>query len=204
MIAFIEGRVLFQGKGMLVVQTQSGLGYELRVPEPVCLKFQSQQEVSLYIHTHVREDELTLYGFLSWDEKELFEMVIKTTGVGPKLGLAVLSQLPVEQLADAVFQNNTAAFSQVSGIGRKTAAKLCLDLRDQLKNRNMVSSSLGTVSENDGTGILVDQNHELISALKNMGFQEREIRSVLPQAGDQDLPLEQRLKKALSLLTPLR
>ena len=204
MIAFIEGRVLFQGKGMLVVQTKSGLGYEVRVPEPVCLKFQSQQEVSLYIHTHVREDELTLYGFLSWDEKELFEMVIKTTGVGPKLGLAVLSQLPVEQLADAVFQNNTAALSQVSGIGRKTAAKLCLDLRDQLKNRNMVSSSLGTVSENDGTGILVDQNHELISALKNMGFQEREIRSVLPQAGDQDLPLEQRLKKALSLLTPLR
>jgi len=203
-IAFIEGRVLFQGKGMLVVQTQSGLGYEVRVPEPVCLKFQSQHEVSLYIHTHVREDELTLYGFLSWDEKELFEMVIKTTGVGPKLGLAVLSQLPVEQLADAVFQNNTAAFSQVSGIGRKTAAKLCLDLRDQLKNRNMVSSSLRTVSENDETGILVDQNHELISALKNMGFQEREIRSVLPQAGDQDLPLEQRLKKALSLLTPLR
>ena len=189
---------------MLVVQTQAGLGYEVRVPEPVCLKFQSQQEVSLYIHTHVREDELTLYGFLSWDEKELFEMVIKTTGVGPKLGLAVLSQLPVEQLADAVFQNNTAAFSQVSGIGHKTAAKLCLDLRDQLKNRNMVSSSLGTVSENEVTGILVDQNHELISALKNMGFQEREIRSVLPQAGDQDLPLEQRLKKALSLLTPLR
>ena len=85
MIAFIEGRVLFLGTGMMVVQTQSGVGYEIRVPETICLKSQSNQEIQLYIHTHVREDELTLYGFSSWEEKELFQMVIKTTGVGPKL-----------------------------------------------------------------------------------------------------------------------
>ena len=204
MIAYIEGRVLFLGKGMMVIQTPSGIGYEVRVPEPISQKFQSQQEISLYTHMHVREDEMTLYGFLSWDEKELFEMVIKTTGVGPKLGLAVLSQLSVDQLTDAVFQSNTVAFSQVSGIGKKTAAKLCLDLRDQLKNRNMIPTNAGAVLGNDVTGILMDQNQELISALKNMGFQEREIRLVLPQTGDQDQLLEQRLKKALSLLTPLR
>ena len=203
MIAFIEGRVLFLGTGMMVVQTQSGVGYEIRVPETICLKSQSNQEIQLYIHTHVREDELTLYGFSSWEQKELFQMVIKTTGVGPKLGLAVLSQLSIDQLTDAVFQNNTAAFSQVSGIGRKTSAKLCLDLKDQLKNREMkASSSLQPGNELDG--ILVDQNQELISALKNMGFQEREIRMVLPQAGEKDQPLEERLKKVLSLLTPLR
>ena len=203
MIAFIEGRVLFLGMGIMVVQTQSGVGYEIRVPETICLKSQSNQEIQLYIHTHVREDELTLYGFSSWEQKELFQMVIKTTGVGPKLGLAVLSQLSIDQLTDAVFQNNTAAFSQVSGIGRKTAAKLCLDLKDQLKNREMkASSSLQTGNELDG--ILVDQNQELISALKNMGVQEREIRMVLPQAGEKDQPLEERLKKVLSLLTPLR
>ena len=203
MIAFIEGRVLFLGTGLMVVQTQSGVGYEIRVPETICLKSQSNQEIQLYIHTHVREDELTLYGFSSWEQKELFQMVIKTTGVGPKLGLAVLSQLSIDQLTDAVFQNNTAAFSQVSGIGRKTAAKLCLDLKDQLKNREMkASSSLQPGNELDG--ILVDQNQELISALKNMGFQEREIRMVLPQAGEKDQPLEERLKKVLSLLTPLR
>ena len=203
MIAFIEGRVLFLGTGMMVVQTQSGVGYEIRVLETICLKSQSNQEIQLYIHTHVREDELTLYGFSSWEQKELFQMVIKTTGVGPKLGLAVLSQLSIDQLTDAVFQNNTAAFSQVSGIGRKTAAKLCLDLKDQLKNREMKAScSLQTGNELDG--ILVDQNQELISALKNMGFQEREIRMVLPQAGEKDQPLEERLKKVLSLLTPLR
>ena len=203
MIAFIEGRVLFLGTGMMVVQTQSGVGYEIRVPETICLKSQSNQEIQLYIHTHVREDELTLYGFSSWEQKELFQMVIKTTGVGPKLGLAVLSQLSIDQLTDAVFQNNTAAFSQVSGIGRKTAAKLCLDLKDQLKNREMKASSSHQPG-NELDGILVDQNQELISALKNMGFQEREIRMVLPQAGEKDQPLEERLKKVLSLLTPLR
>ncbi len=205
MIAFIEGRVLFLGTGMMVVQTQSGVGYEIRVPETICLKSQSNQEIQLYIHTHVREDELTLYGFSSWEQKELFQMVIKTTGVGPKLGLAVLSQLSIDQLTDAVFQNNTAAFSQVSGIGRKTAAKLCLDLKDQLKNREMKASSSSSLQTgNELDGILVDQNQELISALKNMGFQEREIRMVLPQAGEKDQPLEERLKKVLSLLTPLR
>ena len=204
MIAFIEGRVLFLGTGMMVVQTQSGVGYEIRVPETICLKSQSNQEIQLYIHTHVREDELTLYGFSSLEQKELFQMVIKTTGVGPKLGLAVLSQLSIDQLTDAVFQNNTAAFSQVSGIGRKTAAKLCLDLKDQLKNREMKASSSSLQTGNELDGILVDQNQELISALKNMGFQEREIRMVLPQAGEKDQPLEERLKKVLSLLTPLR
>ena len=122
---------------------------------------------------------------------------------GPKLGLAVLSQLSIDQLTDAVFQNNTAAFSQVSGIGRKTAAKLCLDLKDQLKNREMKVST-SSLPGNELDGILVDQNQELISALKNMGFQEREIRMVLPQAGEKDQPLEERLKKVLSLLTPLR
>jgi len=66
-IAFIEGRVLFLGTGMMVVQTQSGVGYEIRVPETICLKSQSNQEIQLYIHTHVREDELTLYGFSSWE-----------------------------------------------------------------------------------------------------------------------------------------
>ena len=203
MIAFIEGRVFFLGTGMMVVQTQSGVGYEIRVPETICLKSQSNQEIQLYIHTHVREDELTLYGFSSWEQKELFQMVIKTTGVGPKLGLAVLSQLSIDQLTDAVFQNNTAAFSQVSGIGRKTAAKLCLDLKDQLKNREM-KASFSLQPGNELDGILVDQNQELISALKNMGFQEREIRMVLPQAGEKDQPLEERLKKVLSLLTPLR
>ena len=88
--------------------------------------------------------------------------------------------------------------------GRKTAAKLCLDLKDQLKNREMKPSSSSLQTGNELDGILVDQNQELISALKNMGFQEREIRMVLPQAGEKDQPLEERLKKVLSLLTPLR
>ena len=119
MIAFIEGRVFFLGTGMMVVQTQSGVGYEIRVPETICLKSQSNQEIQLYIHTHVREDELTLYGFSSWEQKELFQIVIKTTGVGPKLGLAVLSQLSIDQLTDAVFQTTLRPSARFPGLVAK-------------------------------------------------------------------------------------
>ena len=204
MIAYLEGRVLLSGKGMLVIKTDSGVGYKVHVPQPLLSEYGPSDDIALHTHTHVRDDELTLYGFAVQEEKDWFEMLIKTTGVGPKLGLAILSVLPVNQLTDAVLKDNMAAFSQVSGIGRKTAAKLCLDLRDHLKNGRLSVSVESRSANPVDSGIPVDEDRELASALKNMGYQEREIRQVLHQAGDREDLFEVRLKKALSLLAPLR
>ena len=204
MIAYLEGRVLLSGKGMLVIKTDSGVGYKVHVSQLLLSKYGPSDDIALHTHTHVRDDELTLYGFAVQEEKDWFEMLIKTTGVGPKLGLAILSALPVSQLTDAVLKDNMAAFSQVSGIGRKTAAKLCLDLRDHLKNGRLSVSVESRSANPVDSGIPVDEDRELASALKNMGYQEREIRQVLHQAGDREDSFEVRLKKALSLLAPLR
>ena len=204
MIAYLEGRVLLSGKGMLVIKTDSGVGYKVHVTQPLLSEYGPSDDIALHTYTYVRDDELTLYGFAVQEEKDWFEMLIKTTGVGPKLGLAILSALPVSQLTDAVLKDNMAAFSQVSGIGRKTAAKLCLDLRDHLKNGRLSVSVESRSANPVDSGIPVDGDRELASALKNMGYQEREIRQVLHQAGDREDSFEVRLKKALSLLAPLR
>ena len=132
-------------------------------------------------------------------------MLIKTSGVGPKLGLAVLSVLSPSQLVDAVHQSSTESFSQVPGIGKKTAAKLCLDLKDQLKRHPISGFEPGPAgSSKAGLTLSGTEIDGVFSALKNLGYSEKEILPVLRETGSSDLPFEGRLKKALSLLAPLR
>ena len=181
------------------------MGYAVHVPLQVSVKYSPEEFLSLHIHSNYREDDISLYGFQNLEEKELFEMLIKTSGVGPKLGLAVLSAISPRQLVDAVQQNNTEVFSQVTGIGKKTAAKLCLDMKDQLKKHSFSGFESGIEhGANTGTASGVTEIDGVFSALKNLGYSEKEILSVLKESGNADLPFEDRLKKALSLLTPLR
>ncbi len=205
MIAYLEGEIVRTEPNLIVLKTSGGVGYAVHVSQHVSVKFAAEEFIALHIYTNVREDDISLYGFQKLEEKELFEMVIKTSGVGPKLGLSVLSVLSPQQLVDAVHQSSAESFSQVSGIGKKTAAKLCLDLKDQLKRHPVsgIESGLEGVSKTRATpqGIEIDG---IFSALKNLGYSETEILSVLRETGSSDLSFEDRLKKALSLLTPLR
>ena len=205
MIAYLEGHILRSEVNLIVLKTSANVGYAVHVPLQVSEKYSPEEFLSLHIHPNYREDDISLFGFENLEEKELFEMLIKTSGVGPKLGLAVLSAISTHQLVDAVQQNNTEVFSQVSGIGGKTAAKLCLDMKDQLKKHSFsgfesgIEHGANTGATSGATGI-----DGVFSALKNLGYSEKEILSVLKESGNADLPFEDRLKKALSLLTPLR
>jgi Holliday junction DNA helicase RuvA len=205
MIAYLEGHVLRSEENLIVLKTSGGVGYAVHVSKHLSIKVSPEEFLTLHIYTNVREDDLSLYGFLSLDEKELFTMLIKTSGVGPKLGLAVISVLSPRQLVNAVHQGNADSFSQVPGIGKKTAAKLCLDLKDQLKRHPILSfeSGLETGSETGGTSTSKEVD-TVFSALKNLGYSEKEIIAVLRESGSIEEPFELRLKKALSLLTPLR
>ena len=205
MIAYLEGEIVRTEPNLIVLKTSCGVGYAVHVSQQVSFKFTTEKFIALHIYTNVREDDISLYGFQKLEEKELFEMVIKTSGVGPKLGLAILSVLTPQQLVDAVQQSSAESFSQVSGIGKKTATKLCLDLKDQLKRHPVsgIESGLEGVSKARVTphGIEIDG---IFSALKNLGYSEAEILSVIRETGSSDTSFEDRLKKALSLLTPLR
>ena len=205
MIAYLEGHILRSETNLIVLKTSANVGYAVHVPLHISRKFSPEEFLSLHIHPNYREDDISLYGFQNLEEKELFEMLIKTSGIGPKLGLAVLSSISPRQLIDAVQQNNTEVFSQVPGIGKKTAAKLCLDMKDQLKKHSFSGFDYGIEhGANTETASSFTEFDGVFSALKNLGYSEKEILSVLKESGNADLPFEDRLKKALSLLTPLR
>ncbi|MBC8258514.1 MAG: Holliday junction branch migration protein RuvA [SAR324 cluster bacterium] len=205
MIAYLEGQILRSDDNLIVLQTTGGVGYAVHVTQHFAANTSPDELITLHIYTNVREDDISLYGFHKLEEKELFEMLIKTSGVGPKLGLAVLSVLSPTQLVDAIHQSSVESFSQVPGIGKKTAAKLCLDLKDQLKRHPISGFELGmegaSTTGTASTGVEIDG---VFSALKNLGYSEKEILAVLRKTGSTDLTFEVRLKKALSLLTPLR
>ena len=205
MIAYLEGHILRSKDNLIVLKTSANVGYAVYVPLQVSVKYSPEEFLSLHINSNYREDDISLYGFQNLEEKELFEMLIKTSGVGPKLGIAIRSTISPRQLVEAVQQNNTGVFGQVSGIGKKTAAKLCLDMKDQLKKHSFSGFEYGIEhGANTGTASGVAQIDGVFSALKNLGYSEKEILSVLKESGNADLPFEDRLKKALSLLTPLR
>ena len=205
MIAYLEGQILRSEANLIVLKTSDGVGYAVHVSQHLAVKASPEEFITLHIYTNFREDDISLYGFQKLEEKELFEMLIKTSGVGTKLGLAVLSILSPSQLVDAVHQNSNESFSQIPGIGKKTAVKLCLDLKDQLK-RHPISGfePRPTGSPIAGLTLSGTEIDGVFSALKNLGYTEKEILPVLRENGSSDLPFEGRLKKALSLLTPLR
>ncbi len=131
MIGRLTGDIVDEGEdGALVVDVQ-GVGYEVFVPLGTRGKLAQEGPVTLHIHTHVREDQLVLYGFPSGDDRRVYRLLLGVNGVGPKVALAVLSKLDAHGLAEAVARQDRAAFKGVSGVGKKTAERLLLDLRDK-------------------------------------------------------------------------
>ena len=205
MIAYLEGQIIIIEKDFIVLKTADGVGYSVNILSQLSSNLKLEDFLELFIHTNVKEDDISLYGFIEKKEKDLFTLLIKTSGVGPKLGLAVLSVLSPSQLVDAVNQNSVDIFSQVPGIGKKTAVKLCLDLNDKLKNNSIflpIYTSGDKLKNNNFDSR--NETDSVFSALKNLGYQEKEIVNVLRESGNSEIPFESRLKKALSLLTPLR
>ena len=137
MIAYLEGQIILVEKNLIVIKTSEGVGYAVNISSQLSSKISLEDSLALHIYTNVKEDDISLYGFKNIDEKVLFTMIIKTSGIGPKLGLAILSVFSPTQLVGAVNRNSAESFSQVPGIGKKTAVKLCLDLKDKLKNHSI-------------------------------------------------------------------
>lgn len=131
MIAHLTGQVLFARDGRMVVDVH-GVGYEVLCPAPTCLAHKPGEEVSLFVRTLVREDTFQLFGFDSAAEKDLFVLITAVSGLGPKLALALLSELALPDLALAIRQENVARLTRVSGIGKKTAERVCLELKDKV------------------------------------------------------------------------
>lgn len=197
MIAILRGFLVYKSIDHIIIDV-GGIGYRVFIPLSTYYSLPEDGEIKIYTHTHVREDALSLYGFLTREEKELFATLITISGVGPKLAVNILSHIPVADLKHAIAGGDVARLSSLPGIGKKTAERLILELRDKLKSAEFdrpqeKTSSFGLKTEN----LLND----VISAMVNLGYKENQARKVLENMElAPDATMEDTLKGALKLL----
>jgi holliday junction DNA helicase RuvA len=163
MIAHLRGILLSKHPNQLVVET-AGVGYEVTISVPTFSELPSEgSEVALHIHTHVREDSFALYGFLRPAEKSLFEKLITVSGIGPKLAITILSGMAADEMVGAIRGNDLARLTKIPGIGKKTAERMVLELRDKLPEPG--PSSAPAAPPMSAT------EEDVLSALVNLGYQ---------------------------------
>ena len=174
MIAFLRGRVLEKHPNKVIVDV-NGVGYDVAVPlSTFYTAGDPGSEISLRIHTHVREDQLALYGFATPLELAVFERLIAISGIGPKLALAVLSGIEPRELVTALQRNDVVRLTKIPGVGKKTAERIVLELRDRLP-KAMEAVAVGAPPPAPGDELRDD----LTSALVNLGYHHQAVDKAL-------------------------
>jgi Holliday junction DNA helicase RuvA len=198
-IGWLRGELLARTlEGELIVDV-GGVGYRVSVPAPLLASAGEQgDEVRLHVHTHVREDAIVLYGFATAEERRCFEALVGAHGVGPSLALAVLSMLTPADLTRAVMEEDLGVLCEVPGIGRKTAARLVLDLRSRLELSTLNGSEVP-----GGARGLSNARAEVRAALVELGYGPDEIRRALDDM-PADGAVEDLLRQALRELAAAR
>jgi holliday junction DNA helicase RuvA len=193
MIAHLRGRLLEKRPNHVVVET-GGVGYEVAISVPTFSSLPAAgSEVALHIYTHVREDLIALYGFLRPAEKQLFEKLIAVSGIGPKLAITALSGMPADELTEAIRSNDVGRLTRVPGIGRKTAERLVLELRDKLPfpgTGEIAVPPPGTAVEED-----------VLSALLNLGYPRAAAEKAVSAAAKNEQGFDAMFKQTLAALS---
>jgi len=196
MIASLTGRLRRKAADYLVIDV-SGVGYQVQAPLSTYYGIpESGEVITLHIHTHVREDSLSLFGFLTEAEKEMFLLLMGVSGIGPRLALAVLSSMSVADIAAAVQSSDDSKLCTIPGIGRKTAARMVLELRDKIK------ATFAGVTQFDQTAAGVDHLEDAVSALVNLGYKKPLAEEALKKVrqGRPGLEVEGLIREALQML----
>jgi Holliday junction DNA helicase RuvA len=197
MIALLTGKIAHKSPEYIILDV-NGVGYRVQIPFSTYYELpDGGAEISLNIYTHVKEDAISLYGFRTADEKLFFQLLISVSGIGPKLGKDILSNIQVTDLAAAITRGDLARLSAVPGIGKKTAERLVLELKDKVQKLEFSGSATGGEQLAPATGI----EEDVASALINLGYKEAVVRKALAELRiSQDDSMEQVLKQALKAL----
>jgi Holliday junction DNA helicase RuvA len=193
MIGSLRGTLLQNAGDWCLIETQSGVGYKVYVSGDTAASLFSKtnSEVFMYTYTVVREDALDLYGFISSGEKEFFEQVISVSGVGPKSGLAIVSIAPLNILKSAIASGDTSYLTQVSGVGKKSAQKIVLELQDKLAKEIEFSGEVASGHSED---------REVMEALVSLGYTQSEARAAIKGIDNDLVGMQPRLTAALRSL----
>jgi Holliday junction DNA helicase RuvA len=199
MIAHIQGFLHFKSPEYLVIDVD-GIGYQVHVPLSTFYDLpQVGSRVSLHIHTHVREDALKLYGFQSPEEKTLFVLLISISGIGPRLAVNILSGISPAELVECLGQNNLARLITIPGVGRKTAERIMVELRDKVSSLAPAHDVRVTVKTAANEAMIEDA----LSALLNLGYKKGVAQGAIENARKRlegEITLEILLKESLRVL----
>jgi len=187
MIGSIKGNITQKSTNYIIVGT-AGVGYKIFVPQSLLLTLKVGQEISLVIHTYVREDQITLYGFQTLPELEFFELLLTVSGVGPKSALGIMSLASLEMIKSAIVSEDPTVFTKVSGVGRKTAERVIVELKAKLKDEA-------------ATAPIAKEHSDALDALMSLGYKEQEAREALKAVPKEVSNLQEKVKIALKALS---
>jgi len=188
MIGYLSGKITHLNHDSLILNVNQ-VGYLVKIPLRLFKQLSPNSELNLFIHTHVKEDILDLFGFDRQTDLKMFQSLIQVSGVGPKIALQILSEHQASQIQLALFNADVDFFNEIPGIGKKTAQRLIVDLKDKLKN----SAELDLSDKN------IKQNKDLYQALISLGFNTNEIKTFIIQV-DPQAKLGDQIKQCLQLL----
>jgi Holliday junction DNA helicase RuvA len=188
MISYLSGTIISVQEKYIVIDT-GGVGYKVFVPPPIIQQSVVGSQTSLWIYTSVREDALDLFGFETLAIQELFELLLNVSGIGPKSALGILSVADTGSLIHAIKSENVGYLTQVSGIGKKTAEKIVLELKDKVEKLSLESDFQEA-----------DHMRDVIDALLSMGYHERAIRTTLSAVQTESTNTSEIIREALKIL----
>lgn len=199
MLAFIKGRIVDVGYEKVIVENQ-GIGYNILVPTNLLGNMRIGEEIQLFTYMNVREDGISLYGFLKRNQLELYKLLLMVNGVGPKAAMNILSKMSVDELQSAIVSEDAKAIAKTPGIGAKTAARIILDLKDKVTIEDVLSTAMDKTiainqAENDSFGQL---RNDALEALVALGYSPSEsMRAVKSVEISEEDNSQSVLKKAL-------
>lgn len=189
MIAHIKGKIIHLDEKFIILEN-NGIGYKLFLSTDNILKYQTGQEASFWTYLAVRENSLDLYGFSTKEENSFFELLLDVSGIGPKSALSILNVAPVLTLQRAIATGDTAYLNKVSGIGKKTAEKIIIELRDKLLS----------YKNEEGVQSMRDEG-DIIEALKSLGYSQTEARNAVKKIPIEIEKTNEKIKEALKILS---
>ena len=194
MIRFIKGKFYPQADGTVVIESASGIGFLMTIAANCPLyKHYEGEEVKAYALMTVREDDISLFGFSSMDELDLFKLLISVSGVGAKAGIAIMSILPVNELKAAIASGDAKMIATANGVGKKTAERVIIDLKDKVGDFVKTDGGAETAS----AAAFTNERTEAVTALMSLGYSKSEAEQSVGKVKDDGLKAEDYIKQAL-------
>lgn len=201
MIALISGKIAYKGISHIVVDVQ-GVGYRIFIPLTTFYELpEAGQLIALHVHTHVKQDAINLFGFYTIQERDLFELLLTVSGIGPKMSMNILSGISVQELLRAISGGDVRKLVSIPGLGKKMAERLILELKEKVLKK-MTSEVMPAVDNQERINELIKE--DVLSALVNLGYKSNVAQNALDkvlQVSAKEIAMEQLLKKSLKILS---